>query len=579
MTSKKRSIFPAWLHGLSAKIYFIVLVSILGIGVLTVQSSFFSREDLERSKSLELKHLIETAMATIESFDRQAKAGQMSVEEAQTRAQEALSILRYNDGDYFWINDDNAVFVMHGTDPELKGVDMSDKQDPNGLYFMREFVNVAHDGGGVVRYSWPRPGNSQPVPKMAYVDYHKDWGWVVGTGSYIDDLDAIYWSNLKSLLISSLIILAVLSSVSVFLAISITRPIGQIVHSMLQLAEGQLDISIPHQKRRDEIGNMSKALLVFRDNANERLTLEAQQAEQKALAEEQQRKMLLEMADTFDRQVGSIFTQVKQGAEMLEQEMSLLADRAKENTDRVTTISSAMEESSTNVETVASATEEMTASISEIAVQVEESRGVAETAVDEVNKASHVISTLSQASDAIGRIVGLIQDIAEQTNLLALNATIEAARAGEAGRGFAVVAAEVKDLASQTGNATEEISGQIVSIQNNISGAVDAIGLVKKTIDSMTAISSTIAAAVEEQGTATGEISSSITLAAAGSRDVSHNAEALNGLAGENGKSSVIMSDNMRELCEQMDSLEQQIVDFLSGVREHRTDTQEATAA
>ena len=571
MVPSKQSVLPAWLHGLSAKIYLIVLLTVVGIGILTFQASLFSRQDLERSKAHELEHLVETAMSTISAMEREARAGKFDMEEAKQRAKDALSILRYNDDDYFWINDGNGIFVMHGTNPELAGTNMWEKKDPDGLLFMQEFVKTARkDGGGIVRYSWPRPGNSQPIPKMAYVDYFESWGWIVGTGSYIDDINALYWSNLKNLLISSLIILALIGIVSTILALGITRPISSIVHSMLDLADGKLDITVPHQGRRDEIGNMSKALLVFRDNALERRELEAQQAAQKAEAEAKQRQMLLEMAETFDKQVGSIFSQVKQGATMLEEQMGLLADRAKENSSRVTTISSAMEESSVNVETVASATEEMTASISEIAMQVEESRGVANTAVEEVNKASDVVSTLSDASDAIGRIVGLIQDIAGQTNLLALNATIEAARAGEAGKGFAVVAAEVKDLASQTGRATEEISGQIISIQTNIAGAVDAIRLVKKTIGNMTAISGTIAAAVEEQGTATGEISSSISLAAAGSREVSDNAEALSGLASENGKAAIIMSDNMQDLCGQMDTLEDQIVAFLSGIRKHQ---------
>ena len=569
MLSSLFSFLPASLRGLAAKIYFIVFLAIIGIGVLTMQSVLFSRTDLENSKSQELQHLVETAMSSIKAQYADIQAGKISEADGKKAVAETLARLKYNKGDYFWINDTNHRMIMHGADASAVGKDYSNSTDPNGLYLFREFVKVGKQpNGGLVQYMWPRPGDKDPQPKMAYVAYFEPWDWIVGTGTYVDDLDEIYWNNLRNLLTSALVILLVIGLVSVLLALSITRPVAKIVQRMLMLSKGDFGMEIPYTERVDEIGSMSKALLVFRDNGRERAQLRAEQEAQKKEAEARQRQMLLEMADRFDQQVGAIFESVQSAVVELNDETKLLASRAQENSSRVQSISSAMEESSVSVETVASASEEMTASINEISNQVTDSSDVACSAVEEVKKATDVVSTLSDASQAIGRIVGLIQDIAEQTNLLALNATIEAARAGEAGKGFAVVASEVKELAAQTGKATEEISGQINSIQTNISNAVDAIGLVEKTIDRMTAIAGTIAAAVEEQGTASGEISQNIAMAAAGSREVSDNAEALNNLANENGQSAAMMSENADGLCSEMDVLASQIDSFLKTIRE-----------
>lgn len=580
MLSSLFSFLPSSFRGLTAKIYFIVFLAVIGIGVLTLQSVIFSRIDLEDSKTRELKHLVETAMSTIEAQYADMQAGKISEADAKVAVTDALAKLKYNKGDYFWINDTNHRMVMHGGDRSAVGKDYSNTTDPNGLYLFRAFVKTGKQpGGGLVEYMWPRPGDKDPQPKMAYVSYFEPWDWIVGTGTYIDDLNATYWSNLRSLFTSTLVIFLVIALASTLLAMSITRPVAKIVETMLMLSKGSFSMDIPYTERGDEIGSMSKALLVFRDNGRERAQLRAQQEAQKKEAEAKQRQMLLDMADQFDQQVGAIVDSVQTAVAQLGDETKLLATRSHENSSRVNSISSAMEESSVSVETVACASEEMTASIVEIANQVSDSSNVACSAVEEVKKATEVVSTLSDASQAIGRIVGLIQDIAEQTNLLALNATIEAARAGEAGKGFAVVASEVKELAAQTGKATEEISGQINSIQSNIANAVDAIGLVEKTIDRMTAIAGTIAAAVEEQGTASGEISQNIAMAAAGSREVSDNADALNNLANENGQSAAMMSENADGLCKEMNVLVAQIETFLNTIREQNQDDRSDKAA
>nr|WP_321526541.1 cache domain-containing protein [uncultured Cohaesibacter sp.] len=572
MLSSILSLLPRWARGLSAKIYSIVFLAVLGIGVLTLQASLVSKVELKKSKAEELHHLVETALSTINALQNDVKAGNLTESKAKETAMSLLAKLRYNGADYFWINSMDHRMLMHGTDPSTIGKDFTEAKDPDGLLYFQEFVKVGRQpGGGVVEYSWPHPGSTKPAPKLSYVQAYEPWGWIVGTGTYIDDLDALFWENLEDLLASAATVFLIIALVSFILATSLTRPIHRIVQSMLQLAEGNLDVEVDLSDRQDEIGNMNRALLIFRDNARERKALEQRQAQRDAEAEAEKCRMVGEMADAFDKQVGSVITQVQQAAQQLGTESNGLAHRSLENNERLQAVQSAMEEASTNVEAVASASEEMSVSICEISHQVTESGKVSQNAVDEVKRASNVISTLSNASLAIGKIVGLIQDIAAQTNLLALNATIEAARAGEAGKGFAVVAAEVKDLAAQTGKATEEISGQISAIQTSIGNAVEAVSEVELTIHQMTAISGTIAAAVEQQGVAAGEISENIVHAATGTREIANNTNVMSDLVKSNSESAETMSDNTNRLREQIEVLADQVEIFLTTIRQQST--------
>nr|WP_321458258.1 cache domain-containing protein [uncultured Cohaesibacter sp.] len=568
MLSPNSSLLPRWAHSLTAKIYSIVFLAVLGIGAITLQASIYSKIDLEKSKAEELHHLVQSALSTISALHDDAKTGLISEEKAQDVAKSVLSKLRYDGGNYFWINDLDHRMIMHGANPEAEGQSFAQTKDANGLYYFQEFVKQGKKpGGGVVRYLTPRPGETEPTSKMSYVESYAPWGWIIGTGTYIDDLDALFWDNLTDLLTSSTVIFLIILGCSALLATSITLPIRKLVKTMLQLADGKLEVDISQSARQDEIGEMSKAMMVFRTNAAERKHLEIEQANQKAEAEEQRCQMVNELADAFDLNVGSIIEQVQQAATLLEEESIGLADRSIENNQRLHAVHSAMEDSSRNVQTVASASEEMTASICEISNQVTDSGKVSRHAMDEVKRANTVISELSQSSNAIGKIVGLIQDIAAQTNLLALNATIEAARAGEAGKGFAVVAAEVKDLASQTGKATEEISSQISDIQNGIGDAVHAVGEVENIIHQMTVISGTIAAAVEQQGISAGEISESIVHTATGTREIANNTSVMGDLVQSNAQSAETMSHNTNHLSSQIEALAHQVQHFLDTVR------------
>jgi methyl-accepting chemotaxis protein len=304
---------------------------------------------------------------------------------------------------------------------------------------------------------------------------------------------------------------------------SIVRPVAGMTTAMGKLAAGDVNAEIPSRDRSDEIGAMAKAVDVFKQNAIERIRLEAEQKEMEGRSAAQRKADMHKLANEFQSAVGNIVDTVSSASTKLEAAASTLTKTAETTQQLSTTVAAASEEASTNVNSVASASEELTASVNEIARQVKESSKIAIEAVQQAQKTDARIAELSLAAGRIGDVVKLITSVAEQTNLLALNATIEAARAGEAGRGFAVVAQEVKALAAQTAKATDEIGTQIAGMQTATQDAVAAIKEIGATIGRISEIAGAIAAAVEQQGAATQEISRNVQQAAQGTMQVASN--------------------------------------------------------
>jgi methyl-accepting chemotaxis protein len=347
----------------------------------------------------------------------------------------------------------------------------------------------------------------------------------------------------------------------------LSQPIGRLKIVMAAFAQNDLKADVPGVERRDELGEMARTVEVFKKNALEveRMRTEQQAAEARAV---QQRKAdMIKLADQFEGAVGEIIETVSSASTELEASASTLSSTAERAQTLATTVAAASEEASTNVQSVASATEEMASSVNEISRQVQESARMAGEAVDQARKTNDRVSELSKAAARIGDVVELINTIAGQTNLLALNATIEAARAGEAGRGFAVVASEVKALAEQTAKATGEIGQQITGIQSATQDSVGAIKEISGTIERLSEISSTIAAAVEEQGAATQEISRNVQQAAMGTQQVSANITDVQRGAGETGSASSQVLSAAQSLSSDSNRLKLEVGKFLSTVR------------
>ncbi|HAI28377.1 MAG TPA: methyl-accepting chemotaxis protein [Thalassospira sp.] len=372
----------------------------------------------------------------------------------------------------------------------------------------------------------------------------------------------------------AVIITAIVAGVALILGIfaawkigsGISRPIQQITDAMKELAGGNKQTDIPGQDRFDEIGDMSKAVLVFKENMIRAEELAAQEAEAVKRRERRAEK-INELTADFDQDMSVILKALASAATEMQSTATGMSSTAEETSRQSSIVAAAAEQASTNVQTVASATEQLSASISEITQQVSQSSSVANRAVEDAEKTNTQIRGLAEAAQKIGDVVGLISDIAEQTNLLALNATIEAARAGDAGKGFAVVAAEVKNLATATSRATEDITNQITGIQNETDGAVTAIGTISSTIAEISEISATIASAVEEQGAATLEITRNVQEASVGTTEVTSNIVSVNEAAGSTGAAAEQVLSAASELSRESEDLRHKVEDFLAAVR------------
>lgn len=382
------------------------------------------------------------------------------------------------------------------------------------------------------------------------------------------DRDATVERTDNMIIGGSLIALFIGSLLAWLVGSGVANPIKRITEAMGLLASGDTSKEIYGGERGDEIGDMARAVQVFRQNAIEVKRLEFDQETAEVRAKEQAQSMRDNMADGFEKTVGGIVEAVTSAASQMQNSAQSLSTISEETSQQSSAVAAASEQASVNVRTVSTATEELANSISEINQQMVESTRVAGIAVENVEATNQRVLGLTRAADNIGEVIALINDIAEQTNLLALNATIEAARAGESGKGFAVVASEVKELASQTSKATENISAQIKGIQDSTKDTVSAIQSIGETIESMQEISSTIAAAVEEQGATTQDIANNIDQAAKGTVEVSKNIATVNKSALEAGSSGNELLGAANQLTQQSELLSVEVDKFLLQVRE-----------
>ena len=364
---------------------------------------------------------------------------------------------------------------------------------------------------------------------------------------------------------SGAILIGILSAF--FIARSIAKPVVALTRVMVQLARNDLGVEVPGKSRGDEVGEMSQAVEVFKQNGIRAKEMEREQEEQKRQAEAEKHQMMRDMADEFDRHVGGIVSAVSAASTELSATAKSMADVSVETESQATRASAASEQTSANVHSVASATEEMTSTIADISQQVVQASNAARDAVEKVSMTNGQIKLLVETSTKIGEVVEMISSIAEQTNLLALNATIESARAGAAGRGFAVVAGEVKELAGQTAKATQEIGQKIAEIQNATKEATVSMEDVSRVIQTVDEISAVIASAMEEQNSATQEIANNIHQAAQGTQLVNENVAAVTTASKDAGMASGQVRTAAEELAQQSALLQEEVAKFVSQVR------------
>ena len=436
------------------KLAAIALVALLGLMGVAGTSLLFLYEALLADRQTEIRQSVQVAHALVEHFHDQVVQGDLTLEQGQQSALMALKKLRYGDDNYFWINDMRHFMVMHPLKPELDGKEMSQVQDPAGKRLFVAFVErVQQSGEGFVEYLWPKPGESKPLPKLSFVKGFQPWGWVIGSGIYIDDVNATAWQQGKTFSATVLGILLLLLGVVWSIARKITRPIDELSHVMKQVAQdGNLDHRVS-VGQADEVGQMAASFNALLGKL-QGFTVRVQDE-------------VTRLAQSGDKLSGA-------GVQVLHQ-MNTLHDETMQAATAMNEMSASAEEVSRNVTAAAEHSESADRQARTGHETVGRNLAATEKLASGVREAGENVRELTKEAESIGSIIDVINGIAEQTNLLALNAAIEAARAGDQGRGFAVVADEVRTLAQRTQQSTSDIRQMIERLHAGVRCTTDVM--------------------------------------------------------------------------------------------------------
>ncbi len=530
---------------ISRRLWLILVLAVallLTLGLLMLKQI---HDDLYQAKAQKTQHVVQTASGILDYYHGLETAGTLGREAAQKQALSAIRGLRYDKNDYFWINDLRPVMVMHPANPKLEGQDLSGIKDPDGYALFNEMVTLAKaKGGGMINYRWPKPGASAPVQKTSYVQLFEPWGWIIGSGVYIDDLQAEFYDQVRDASLIGTAIALLLAVLVWLIGRSIVSPLQEAVQAMANIASGESDLTRTLDTHgQDEVTQLARHFNAFTNKL--RGVVSQLQASASELGQS-------------SGDLGSNALQAQARSQQQSQQMEMVATAINQVTYGVQDVAKNAEQAASEVRDAENQARQGQLNIDNSLQQIDQLSATIAQAVE-------VMRTLSAESTQIGGVLEVIRSIAEQTNLLALNAAIEAARAGEQGRGFAVVADEVRLLAQRTQKSTAEIQAMIERLQNHSEAAVKVIGessrASQQTIEqaglageSLTAIgqalrnlnglNASIASATLQQSHVAEEINQNVTEAA----NLSHS----NAVAAE--KSSAD-SDRLRVLSEQLNGL------------------------
>ncbi|WP_161867109.1 methyl-accepting chemotaxis protein [Pseudomonas yangonensis] len=524
------------------------LILALAILTLVLQGAYMLRQihtDLYFGKSEKTEHVVQSAAGILKHFHGLESTGSLSREEAQKQAMEVIRGLRYDGQEYFWINDQTPVMLMHPMNAKLEGQNLSGFKDPDGKALFNEMVAITRSqGAGQVDYRWPKPGASDPVPKISYVELFQPWGWIIGSGVYVDDVQEEFRAQALKAMSIGLLIALLLAALVVLITRSIVQPLQAAVGAMANIANGEGDLTRNLDTHgRDELTALSTYFNAFTGRLRHVI------------------RQMLDSAGSLDqaaRTLGDISSEAQRHSQQQAQQMELVATAVNQVTYGVQDVAKNAEHASSEMHTAEDQASQGQQNIEASLRQIDQLSST-------IDKAVEVIQSLASESTQIGSVLEVIRSIAEQTNLLALNAAIEAARAGEQGRGFAVVADEVRLLAQRTQQSTAEIQGMIERLQGNSEAAVkvihessrasqltveqasqagESLAQIAQSLRNLTGLNASIASATLEQSHVVEDINQNVTQTAA----LAHN-------TAEAAEQSSAASQHLKQLADQLNLL------------------------
>jgi len=491
---------------LAHKLTLLVALCLMTITGITASFLVINRNNLMDDRKLKTQHVVEVAYKTIEYYYNLSKTTKLSEKSAQKQAMAAIEKLRYGDNDYFWINDMQPKVLMHPINKDIVGKDASDQRDAKGTKMFVEFARtVSAHGEGFVEYFWNKGNSKESVPKISFVKGFAPWGWVIGSGIYVDDVDHDFYEQAKKFATVICIVVILLGIVAFLISRSITRPLAKAVDAANRLAIGDMTMDIEVTSRdetgqlltamRDMVTSMKEVSGLAQDVANGNLTVEI-----KTRSEKDELMMAL---STMVTKLLDVARGVRAAADNVNSGSQAMSSSSQEMSQGAT-------EQAASAEEVSSSIEQMTANIRQNTENSLLTEKIAVKAAEDAMEGGKAVADTMTAMKEIAEKIMIIEEIARQTNLLALNAAIEAARAGEHGKGFAVVAAEVRKLAERSQSAAGEINGLSVSSVNISEKAVKLLEAMVPNIQKTAELVQEIAAASKEQDSGADQISKAI---------------------------------------------------------------------
>ena len=555
---------PPFLGSIRARLTGIVALFAVALATTVAVLTWIEADGIYSGRQDELRIVTQVAYSVVERQYDDYKSGKISEAEAQERAKANLRSMRYHTNDYFFVENAAGVTIVHGVRPEVEGTDGSQATDPTGKHYFTDMKKVAEEQGeGFVSYQYPKPGMAmdKASPKLSFVKAFGPWQWTIGTGVYIDDISAMVWRRIYISTALAIGFLLVIGGFAGLVVKELVRRLDLLSGVMTALASGDNEITVPKPARDDEIGQMTKAVGVFKANAVERARLERETESQRAAAEAERSRTEAQNVKAAEEQAeivrrlgeglrnlaaGDLRVRLGEGFTdkyaQIRNDFNEAIDKLKETILSVVTSAAAIETGTQEIssasddlsrrtehqaatlEQTASALDAITATVKKSAEGAVHAREVAAAADSDAKQSAQVVRQAVDAMDAIakssgqiGQIIGVIDEIAFQTNLLALNAGVEAARAGDAGKGFAVVASEVRALAQRSADAAKEIKGLITTSTTQVDQGVKLVAETGKSLERIMAQVSEINAVIggiadgaKEQATGLAEVNSAI---------------------------------------------------------------------